>query len=188
MPTHALPQLAVDCAVLSNGPADKNTETAALTRSRSHKVPEGAKHNTITGAYELTDEERQQIADGAVLYVGQVCYQAPPNDILVHVGHDVAARFYAVDVRTDAEAKAELRQRQSETHGACESVAAIVRQIDDEHHAWGSTAIDLSGVEYRDHNRRLAALERRLENAYGAVGTALRKMSQARINAGVKDE
>lgn len=73
---------------------------AAILRSRRHKSPEHSPDNVVAMCYEFTPEEREAIAAGENLYVGQISYGKPPNEQLVHIGTADAAKYYAVEPAT----------------------------------------------------------------------------------------
>ncbi len=98
MPTTVMPPLMCPKIGLTPEEGSKIQATAAFLRSRRHRAPEKTpgNANVFAMAYELNQDERNAIAAGALIYVGQVTYGNPPPEVLVHIGTDVAAEYYQV--------------------------------------------------------------------------------------------
>lgn len=113
---------------LAPDPKDKKAGgvTAALLRSRRHKSPEHQPENVMALVYELNQDERTAIAEGAPLIVGQITYGNAPPELLLHVGVDAAAEYYDVEEATVERLEERRMAAENELTAATENYQGVL--------------------------------------------------------------
>jgi hypothetical protein len=151
---------------------DKKTGgvTAALLRSRRHQSPEGQPENVVALVYELNQDERTAIAEGAPLIIGNVTYGNPPTEMLVHVGVDSAAEYYGVEEATPERLEENRLAAENELTAATENYHAVLAARTRAAESGNEGALDSVRIDMAKALQRIAKALRGLGEANVAAG------------------